>query len=126
MFLGNGVSSPRIEVALEDSAEGPGECGILQDDGPAAIPFSTVRKSGFPEIFRSDPGRAGVDERILGMEESVTFHDVLPAGHPADVDTGRGEPTAHIVFVAVDASDRTSVEEDADANASTGRRPRGR
>src|SRR5439155_1055933 len=111
---------PRIEVALEDSAEGPGECGILQDDGPAAIPFSTVRKSGFPEIFRSDPGGAGVDERILRMKESISFHDVLPAGHPADVDSRRGEPAAHIVFVAVDASDRTSIEEDADANAPTG------
>src|SRR5205807_1340796 len=63
---------------------------------------------------------AGVDERILRMEESIAFHDVLPACHPADVDTGRGEPTAHIVFVAVDASDRTSVEEDADADAPTG------
>src|SRR5947208_7456621 len=94
--------------------------GILQDEGPAAIPFSTVRKSGFPEIFRSDPGGAGVDERILGMEESIAFHDVLPACHPADVDTGRGEPAAHIVCVAVDASDRTSVEEDADADAPTG------
>ena len=54
------------------------------------------------------------------MEESIAFHDVLPAGHPADVDSRRGEPAAHIVFVAVDASDRTSVEEDADADAPTG------
>src|SRR5207247_4783607 len=40
IFLGNGVSSPRIEVALEGSAEGPGGCGILQDEVPAGIRFS--------------------------------------------------------------------------------------
>src|SRR5213592_2948332 len=101
-------------------AEGPSDSGIVNDDGPAAIPLSTARESGFPEILRSDPCGAGVDEHVLRMEESIAFHDVLSAGHPADVDTGRGEPATHIVFVAIDASDRTSVEEDSDTDASAG------